>query len=96
MSKKPKVQKPKPPFQMTPARQRILAALGGGARILVTNDNRDGRKPTSYSLEGPGPDARVSEATLELFVPIMIRERLIQPVDDGLFRGCSQTYIVVR
>lgn len=94
MSKPKKEKKPKPPFKMTDARQRILWALQGGAKIMVTNDNREGRKPTSYSLEGS--NARVTEETLELFFPIMLTQGLIQAVDDGLFSGCSQTYVVVR
>lgn len=39
MSKPKKEKKPKPPFKMTAARQRILTALEAGARIVVTNDS---------------------------------------------------------
>ena len=78
---------------MTPWRQKILRDLRAGHRIIITQDSRDGFKAISYTLEGGG---RHNERTLELFVPILLEQKIIKPQDDGLFKGCSQTLVVVR
>lgn len=78
-------------MRMTKQRIEILKDLEGGARVILTYDNIRGTH--GYTLES---SRKHKQPVIDLFIPELRKAGRLKELDDGLFKGCSQSFVLVQ